>query len=46
MESFGRPQLCRHENLCLNNIARNGGEALCARYLPALCSAVRSAPSP
>jgi isovaleryl-CoA dehydrogenase len=27
-----------HENLCLNNIARNGGEALCARYLPALCS--------
>lgn len=26
-----------HENLCLNNIARNASEALKARYLPALC---------
>ena len=27
-----------HENLCLNNISRNGDEQLCARYLPGLCS--------
>jgi isovaleryl-CoA dehydrogenase len=27
-----------HENLCLNNIARNGSPALCAKYLPALCA--------
>jgi isovaleryl-CoA dehydrogenase len=26
-----------HENLCLNNIALNGSEALKARYLPRLC---------
>jgi isovaleryl-CoA dehydrogenase len=26
-----------HENLCLNNIARNASEALKARYLPSLC---------
>jgi len=26
-----------HENLCLNNIARNGSDALKARYLPRLC---------
>lgn len=26
-----------HENLCLNNIARNASEALKARYLPGLC---------
>lgn len=26
-----------HENLCLNNIARNGSEYLKQRYLPALC---------
>ena len=26
-----------HENLCLNNIARNASETLKARYLPALC---------
>jgi isovaleryl-CoA dehydrogenase len=27
-----------HENLCLNNIARNASDALKARYLPDLCS--------
>ena len=27
-----------HDNLCVNNIYRNGGEALCRRYLPDLCS--------
>jgi isovaleryl-CoA dehydrogenase len=27
-----------HENLCLNNIARNASAALCDRYLPALCA--------
>jgi isovaleryl-CoA dehydrogenase len=27
-----------HDNLCVNNIYRNGNEALCRRYLPALCS--------
>lgn len=27
-----------HENLCLNNIARNASEAQKARYLPRLCS--------
>ena len=26
-----------HENLCLNNIARNASPALCDKYLPALC---------
>ncbi|ARS26048.1 acyl-CoA dehydrogenase family protein [Sphingomonas sp. KC8] len=26
-----------HENLCLNNIARNASETLKARYLPSLC---------
>ena len=26
-----------HENLCLNNIARNGSADLCQRYLPGLC---------
>lgn len=26
-----------HENLCLNNIARNANEDICARYLPGLC---------
>jgi len=26
-----------HENLCLNNIARNGSETLKAQYLPGLC---------
>jgi len=26
-----------HENLCLNNIARNAGPALCDKYLPPLC---------
>ena len=27
-----------HDNLCLNNIARNASDALCRRYLPALCT--------
>jgi len=27
-----------HENLCLNNIARNASPELCERYLPGLCS--------
>ena len=27
-----------HDNLCVNNIYRNAGEALCGRYLPGLCS--------
>lgn len=27
-----------HENLCLNNIARNASAALCAKYLPAMCA--------
>lgn len=26
-----------HENLCLNNLARNGSDAIRQRYLPALC---------
>jgi isovaleryl-CoA dehydrogenase len=30
-----------HENLCLNNIARNAGEALKQRYLPSLCDGSR-----
>jgi isovaleryl-CoA dehydrogenase len=27
-----------HENLCLNNIARNASPALCEKYLPGLCA--------
>jgi isovaleryl-CoA dehydrogenase len=30
-----------HENLCLNNIARNAGEALKRRFLPGLCDGSR-----
>ena len=30
-----------HENLCLNNIARNAGEALTRRFLPGLCDGSR-----
>jgi isovaleryl-CoA dehydrogenase len=30
-----------HENLCLNNIARNAGDSLKQRYLPSLCSGER-----
>ena len=27
-----------HDNLCLNNIARNANEDICCRYLPGLCT--------
>jgi isovaleryl-CoA dehydrogenase len=27
-----------HDNLCLNNIARNASDALCRKYLPAMCT--------
>ncbi|OCC23396.1 isovaleryl-CoA dehydrogenase [Croceicoccus estronivorus] len=27
-----------HENLCLNNIAANGSDDLCKRYIPGLCN--------
>lgn len=30
-----------HDNLCVNNIARNAGPELCRRYLPDLCSGAK-----